>query len=141
LSRERLEFARKPAREHTVNIDFIQADVTQFEAKEKFDLILILGVSTVLIRKSEAGTRKKSWNYFPSEATTCLSMPANRIFLGLGPKRKTRIQIEEFFKPELKPVDFSVRIESSPPTWLHQNRSLPVRYEKRADWRSCLGVH
>jgi len=106
--REALDFARKRAQGFGVNVDFVQCDVTEFESGKKFNLLLDCGCLHSFGDRKRIKYKEKILNLMSDRSEYVLLHFGKRdkADLGLGPRPKSRDEIEEFFLPELELVDF-----------------------------------
>ena len=126
-----LEFARKRATGSGVRIDFIRSDVTEFNGREKFDLILDCGCLHSFDDRKRLEYKKKILELMSVRCQYVLlhAGKKNKSDFGLGPKPKTRAELEQFFMPQLSLIDF---IPDSSDVPFHQyrfvkNQLVPTR--------------
>jgi len=105
---EALDFARRRVKESRVNVEFVQSDVTKFESKENFDLILDCGCLHGFDDRKRMKYKEKILGLMSDRLQYVLVHfgEKKKSDFGLGPKPKTKDEIENFFMPELKLVDF-----------------------------------
>ena len=106
-----LEFARERAKQFNVDVDFVQSDVTEFDNGQKFDLILDSGCLHTFDNKKRAKYKDKLLTLMTERSSYVLLHfgKSKALDFGLGPKGKSKEEIERFFGPELKLVDFLPR--------------------------------
>jgi len=106
---EALEFARIRANKFGVDVEFVKSDVTKFESKEKFDLILDCGCLHGFDDRKRIEYKKKIVGLMSYRMQYVLVHFGERrkSDFGFGPRPKTKDEIEKFFMPELRLVDFS----------------------------------
>lgn len=123
-----IAFARNRAKEFGVDVDFIQRDVTDFQAEKKYDLIFDSGCLHSFDDEKRIRYKKQILALMSERCSYVLVHFAkrNKLDLGLGPKPKTRNQIEDFFKPELKLVDFQPETGGKP---LYQYRFVDNSFD------------
>jgi len=116
-----LDFARERAKGSHVNVDFVQSDITEFENPEDFDLILDSGCLHTFDDRKRVKYKERLLSLMSKRSNYVLlhfSKP-NLFDLGLGPRGKSKDEVERFFEPELKLVDFLPRNGETP---FHQYR-------------------
>ena len=105
---EALDFARKRTKESGVNVKFVHSDITKFESNEKFDLILDCGCLHSFDDKKRVKYKEKILELMSERVQYVLVHfgEKKKSDFGLGPRPKTKDEIEKFFSPDLKLIDF-----------------------------------
>jgi len=111
-----LEFAKMRAKEYGVEICFIQADVTELELKGKFDLVFDSGCLHSFDEKTRLRYKSRLLEMMSPQSHYVLihAGKADMLDFGIGPRPRTKEQIETFFMPELKLVDFRSETAGKP---------------------------
>jgi SAM-dependent methyltransferase len=108
---EALDFARKRARQFGIEIRFILSDATKLELHERFNLVLDCGCLHSFDDKLRIKYKEKLLSLMSGDSEYVLvhCSKSKKLDFGLGPKPKTRDDIENFFAPELDLVNFIPR--------------------------------
>jgi cyclopropane fatty-acyl-phospholipid synthase-like methyltransferase len=116
-----LAFARERAKKSQVDVDLVQSDVTEFYNAEKFDLILDNGCLHTFDNRKRVKYKEKLLSLMSDRANYVLLhiSKSKPLDFGLGPKGKSKDEIERFFGPELRLVEFLPRAGGMP---FHQYR-------------------
>ena len=111
-----LDFARAHAEEYGVRIEFIRADILEYELEGSYDLILDSGCLHTIDERNRPRYKRSIISSMHRQSNYLLlhSTKTNLLDLGFGPRPKTKDQIAEFFMPELKLVDFEARTGGKP---------------------------
>jgi cyclopropane fatty-acyl-phospholipid synthase-like methyltransferase len=104
---EALRFGIKRAQRSGVKVDFIAADVTKYETADKYDLILDSGCFHGFKDRYRLLYRERLLNWLSDGGQYVLIHFGRRHALGLiGPRSRTREEIEDYFAPELRLENF-----------------------------------
>jgi SAM-dependent methyltransferase len=112
-----LDYARDRATQEGVQIELVKADILQWDCDNNFDLILDSGCLHGMRGEERLTYRKRLLNWLVSDGDYVLSHFEKRHFLDwrpIGPRRKTRRDVIDFFAPELVEQDFSKEKSKSP---------------------------
>jgi SAM-dependent methyltransferase len=112
-----LEYARSRATQEDVQIELLKADILKWDCDNNFDLILDYGCLHGMRGEERLTYRKRLLNWLVSDGDYVLSHFEKRHFLDwrpVGPRRKTRRDVIDFFAPELVEQDFSKEKSKSP---------------------------
>ena len=112
-----LNFARKNAMEAKVNVEFVLADILEWQAPYKFDLILDSGCLHGLSGENREKYKAQLLKWLKPSSVYVLIHFAKRRFYDLnifGPQKRTREDVERFFKPDLRIVDFLAETGKEP---------------------------
>ncbi len=102
---EALRFAAARAEKSGVKIEFVCADVTKFETRDKFDLVLDSGCFHGFDENLRLNYRKKLMEWLRNGAQYVLIHSGKRHALDLsivGTRARRKEDIERYFAPELK---------------------------------------
>jgi SAM-dependent methyltransferase len=108
-----LEMARERGAKEGVSVSWVEADVLSFAAPKPFDLVLDSGCLHSLIGGDRGRYKKQLLSWLAPGGDYVLGHFGKRSFFDwrpVGPRRKTRAQIEDFFSPELKAIDYEEQI-------------------------------
>ncbi|MBI4670178.1 MAG: class I SAM-dependent methyltransferase [Chloroflexi bacterium] len=112
-----LDFARKRANEAGVEIQFVHADILEWETPDHFDLIIDSGCLHSMRGDSRKRYKVQLLKWLDPSSLYGLLHFAKRHFFDfglVGPQRKTREDIERFFAPELRLTEFYAETGKKP---------------------------
>ncbi len=125
-----LTLAAELARQRGVNIELVRTDITQFCAKKEYDLLLDSGCFHSFDEERRRRYKKRVLTLMSESAQYVLVHTANtnRLDFGLGPRSRSRDELEAFFGPELELVDFLGDADGEPShQWMNQYRFVRSR--------------
>jgi SAM-dependent methyltransferase len=113
-----LEMARARGDREGVDVTWVEADLLSWSAPEPFDLVLDSGCLHSLIGGDRRRYREKLLLWLAPGGDYVLGHFGRRSVLDwrpVGPRRRTRRQIVEFFSHELKEIDFEQEVITGVP--------------------------
>ena len=108
-----IEFTRSHAASNGVELEAVQADITQWKTHDRFDLILDSGCLHGLSDEQRVLYKQQLLTWLSERGSYILLHFGKRNFLDwspVGPRRMRRADIEGFFSPELRLEDYQTEI-------------------------------
>jgi SAM-dependent methyltransferase len=139
-----IEFAKMRSERYGVNINFVQGDILKFETKNKFNLIIDSGCFHGFDGTARIEYKRKLLTWLDlreglgRKPEYILVHFGKKNFFDLslvGPRKRTKSEVEEFFAPELNLVDFRPSTNGMP-LFQYRFRTEDVR-SATPDARSC----
>lgn len=111
-----LTFAAELARRRGVEIEFVRADITEFQYEGTFDLVLDSGCFHTFAGEKRMRYKERLLAMTSPSAHYVLVHASNtkKLDFGIGPRSRSRSELETFFGPELKLADFRMDSDEEP---------------------------
>ncbi len=133
---EALPFGMRRAEKAGVKADFVAADITKYENREKYNLILDAGCFHGFNEKYRRLYREKLLGWLAEGGQYVLVHFSKGHALGIaGPHGRKKEEIEEFFGPELKLENFSPELFGKPLSQYRFRRKVEQGSEVRGRGR------
>jgi SAM-dependent methyltransferase len=113
-----LEMGRERAKSEGVDVNWVQADLFTWRPPQKFDFILDSGCLHSLVGGNSKRYKEQLLSWLAPGGDFVLGHWGKKHaldWLPIGPRRRSREQIEKFFSPELKGVHYEQQLMTDIP--------------------------
>jgi SAM-dependent methyltransferase len=111
-----LELARELAKENDVQVNWMQADLLNWNPQVKFDILLDSGCLHTISKKNKF--KSKIINWLAPGGDFILGHFGRRDFFDwrpVGPIRRSKNELEKLFAPELRLIDYDTHVQQNVP--------------------------
>jgi 2-polyprenyl-3-methyl-5-hydroxy-6-metoxy-1,4-benzoquinol methylase len=127
-----LELARELAKQNNVNVNWVQADLLNWNPETKFDIILDSGCLHTISDKKKFKENIVKW--LAPDGDFILGHFGRRNFFDwrpVGPIRRSKSELEQLFAPELQLQDYDQRVQENVPMPVGPSVQLQSLWFKR----------
>jgi 2-polyprenyl-3-methyl-5-hydroxy-6-metoxy-1,4-benzoquinol methylase len=127
-----LEMAKQLAKENNVNVNWVAADLLNWNPADTFDIILDSGCLHTISEKEKFNTNIVKW--LAADGDFILGHFGRRSFFDwrpMGPIRRSKSDLEKLFTPELILKEYEARVQENVPMPIGPSVQLQSLWFKR----------